>query len=210
MANVGANKSWERLSQIIEESGLTIHSFAMSIGLSRSETLYQIKRGQIGISHHIAELIVSHYPEYSMGWLQTGYGSKYADPVAVKGHIPFYNCDLSHLAAIDEMSPDTYIFMPMLGCVDFAIIYHGEDMSPSVPSGTILMLSQIDANAIVFGNEYVVRTANITTLRRIRATEDVLRYRLEADCPDRFDDIHIRRSDISAIYAVKARIILKN
>ena len=83
-------------------------------------------------------------------------------------------------------------------------------MSPSVPSGTILILSQIDANAIVFGNDYVVSTAHITTLRRIRATEDSIQYRLEADDPSRFDDLFIRRSDISAIYAVKARIILKN
>ncbi|MBQ4503642.1 MAG: hypothetical protein II986_08245 [Alistipes sp.] len=210
MANIGVNKGWERLSQIIEESGMTIHSFAMAIGLSRSETLYQIKRGQIGISHHIAELVTSHYPEYSKAWLQTGYGSKYADPISVKGHVPFYNCDLSRLPDIEHITPESYIYMPMLGSVDFAITYHGEDMSPSVPSGTILILSQIDANAIVFGNDYVVSTAHITTLRRIRATEDSIQYRLEADDPSRFDDLFIRRSDISAIYAVKARIILKN
>ena len=45
-----AKDGWDRLSQVVEESGLTLHSFAMAIGLLRSETLYQIRRGQIGIS----------------------------------------------------------------------------------------------------------------------------------------------------------------
>ena len=108
-----AKDGWDRLSQVVEESGLTLHSFAMAIGLLRSETLYQIRRGQIGISNKVADSIIAAYPQYNKAWLLTGFGNKYADPSSAKGHIPFYNCNLSQIINIDHIEPESYIFLPM-------------------------------------------------------------------------------------------------
>ena len=47
-------EDWQRLQQIIDDSGLTINAFARHIGLSRGENLYQIKRGHNGISRDLA------------------------------------------------------------------------------------------------------------------------------------------------------------
>ncbi len=208
-----AKDGWDRLSQVVEESGLTLHSFAMAIGLLRSETLYQIRRGQIGISNKVADSIIAAYPQYNKAWLLTGFGNKYADPSSAKGHIPFYNCNLSQIINIDHIEPESYIFLPMASSADFAIIYHGEDMMPSIPSGTVLLLSKCDPRAVVYGNEYVVVTEKFVTLRRVRNQQsDTLepRFRLEADNPDRFDSVTVCVADVLATYAVKARIILKN
>ena len=208
-----AKDGWDRLSQVVEESGLTLHSFAMAIGLLRSETLYQIRRGQIGISNKVADSIIAAYPQYNKAWLLTGFGNKYADPSSAKGHIPFYNCNLSQIINIDHIEPESYIFLPMASSADFAIIYHGEDMMPSIPSGTVLLLSKCDPRAVVYGNEYVVVTEKFVTLRRVRNQQsDTLepRFRLEADNPDRFDSVTVCVADVLAAYAVKARIILKN
>ena len=208
-----AKDGWDRLSQVVEESGLTLHSFAMAIGLLRSETLYQIRRGQIGISNKVADSIIAAYPQYNKAWLLTGFGNKYADPSSAKGHIPFYNCNLSQIINIDNIEPESYIFLPMASSADFAIIYHGEDMMPSIPSGTVLLLSKCDPRAVVYGNEYVVVTEKFVTLRRVRNQQsDTLepRFRLEADNPDRFDSVTVCVADVLAVYAVKARIILKN
>jgi hypothetical protein len=208
-----AKDGWDRLSQVVEESGLTLHSFAMAIGLLRSETLYQIRRGQIGISNKVADSIIAAYPQYNKAWLLTGFGNKYADPSSVKGHIPFYNCNLSQVINIDHIEPESYIFLPMASSADFAIIYHGEDMMPSIPSGTVLLLSKCDPRAVVYGNEYVVVTEKFVTLRRVRNQQsDTLepRFRLEADNPERFDSVTVCVADVLAVYAVKARIILKN
>jgi hypothetical protein len=214
MANsTTAKDCWSRLSQVVEESGLTLHSFAMAIGLSRSETLYQIRRGQIGISNKVADAVIAAYPQYNKAWLLTGFGNKYADPSQVKGHIPFYNCNLSQIINIDHIEPESYIFLPMASSADFAIIYHGEDMMPSIPSGTVLLLSKCDPRAVVYGNEYVVVTEKFVTLRRVRNQQsDTLepRFRLEADNPERFDSVTVCVADVLAAYAVKARIILKN
>ena len=208
-----AKDGWDRLSQVVDESGLTLHSFAMAIGLLRSETLYQIRRGQIGISNKVADMIVATYPQYNKAWLLTGFGNKYADPSSAKGHIPFYNCNLSQIINIDHIEPESYIFLPMASSADFAIIYHGEDMMPSIPSGTVLLLSKCDPRSIVYGNEYVVVTEQFVTLRRVRNQESDTaepRFRLEADNPEKFDSVMARVADVLAVYAVKARIILKN
>ena len=208
-----AKDGWDRLSQVVEESGLTLHSFAMAIGLLRSETLYQIRRGQIGISNKVADSIIAAYPQYNKAWLLTGFGNKYADPSSAKGHIPFYNCNLSQIINIDHIEPESYIFLPMASSADFAIIYHGEDMMPSIPSGTVLLLSKCDPRAVVYGNEYVVVTEKFVTLRRVRNQQsDTLepRFRLEADNPERFDSVTVCVADVLAAYAGKARIMLKN
>ena len=208
-----AKGGWDRLSQVVEESGLTLHSFSIAIGLLRSETLYQIRRGQIGISNKVADLIVAAYPQYNKAWLLTGFGNKYADPSSAKGHIPFYNCNLSQIINIDRLEPESYIFLPMASTADFAIVYYGEDMMPSIPSGTVLLLSKCDPRSVVYGNEYVVVTEQFVTLRRVRNQESDTaepRFKLEADNPERFDSVMTRISDVLAVYAVKARIILKN
>ena len=208
-----AKGGWDRLSQVVEESGLTLHSFSIAIGLLRSETLYQIRRGQIGISNKVADLIVAAYPQYNKAWLLTGFGNKYADPSSAKGHIPFYNCNLSQIINIDRLEPESYIFLPMANTADFAIVYYGEDMMPSIPSGTVLLLSKCDPRSVVYGNEYVVVTEQFVTLRRVRNQESDTaepRFKLEADIPERFDSVMTRISDVLAVYAVKARIILKN
>lgn len=213
MANRGGGKDgWARLSVVVEESGLTLHSFALAIGLVRSETLYQIRRGQIGISAKVADLIVAAYPQFSKAWLLTGYGNKYADPASATGHIPFYNCNISNIVNLERLEPESYLFLPMASSADFAIIYHGEDMEPSVPSGTVLLLSKVDVKSVVYGNDYVVQTSHFVTLRRVRRDEsgDKSQLRLEADNPQRFDDIVVRQDDVETIFAVKARIILKN
>ena len=65
-------EDWQRLQQIIDDSGLTINAFARHIGLSRGENLYQIKRGHNGISRDLALRIHTHFPQYGIGWTITG------------------------------------------------------------------------------------------------------------------------------------------
>ena len=59
--------AWHRLERVIKWTGLSVNSFALNIGLKRSENLYQIKRGNNGISRDLAELIAAKYPSVSKG-----------------------------------------------------------------------------------------------------------------------------------------------
>lgn len=65
-------EDWKRLEQIIAESNLSVNRFAIRIGLPRGENLYQIKRGNNGISRDVAERIHACFPQYSISWILTG------------------------------------------------------------------------------------------------------------------------------------------
>lgn len=45
-SDITPNPAWERLSEVIGYSGLSVNAFAKAIGLKRGENLYQIKKGK--------------------------------------------------------------------------------------------------------------------------------------------------------------------
>ncbi|MFQ7502603.1 MAG: hypothetical protein ACLRMJ_04690 [Alistipes finegoldii] len=51
---------------------MSTNYFARHIGLARGENLYQIKRGNNGISLDVADRIVSKFPQVDKLWLLTG------------------------------------------------------------------------------------------------------------------------------------------
>ncbi len=64
--------AWKRLEQIIDKNGLSINAFAAEIGLKRPENLYQIKRGNNGISVDLARKVCVAFPYVDRTWLLTG------------------------------------------------------------------------------------------------------------------------------------------
>ena len=72
--NPKANEYWNRLEELIAWSGLTTCAFARKLGCSNVEILYQIKRGNNGLSPRLAERILSTYPEVRRCWLLCGEG----------------------------------------------------------------------------------------------------------------------------------------
>ena len=89
--------SWRRLERVIESSGLTINSFARYVGLPRGENLYQIKRGNYGVSLGVAKKIHAKFPQYPISWLMHGEAESAATPEgdAFVVRIPVYrdsNC----------------------------------------------------------------------------------------------------------------------
>ena len=73
-SDINSNPAWERLSEVIEYSGLSVNAFAKAIGLKRGENLYQIKRGNNGISTKLAKRINRVFPRFPVAWLIFGEG----------------------------------------------------------------------------------------------------------------------------------------
>ncbi len=209
MANIN-NPNWERLQQVIETSGMTINAFARHIGLTRSETLYQIKNGKNGISRNVAESVAARFPQISVPWLLTGYGAMYVDDVNSARQIPFYRCDLREIRDLGDKKPESYMFLPQIKSADFALCYSGDDMVPSVANGAVLILAETDADAMILGEEYAIICKKTITLRKVRAGADDATLRLEAANRAEYDDMVIRRADIEKVYAVKGKLTIKN
>ena len=71
-SDINSNPAWERLSEVIGYSGLSVNAFAKAIGLKRGENLYQIKKGNNGISPNLAKRINQVLPCFSVAWLIFG------------------------------------------------------------------------------------------------------------------------------------------
>lgn len=64
----------ERISKLLEYTGLNGKKFALRIGLSYPDTIYHIVKGRNGISNKLSERIRMAYPEIERAWLLLGEG----------------------------------------------------------------------------------------------------------------------------------------
>jgi phage repressor protein C with HTH and peptisase S24 domain len=213
-------KSWERLEQVINWSGLTINAFALSIGLKRAENLYQIKKGRNSISKDLAESITKKYCNISKSWLITGEGSMFTDENSQKSEsfvspreIPFYGSFLSGTGGTTEMKfpkPLYYMVLPAFPDCDFAISWMGDSMTPDIPPGSIVILKEMDLQTFFPGEMYLVVTDRYSTIRCVRTIDQDDRHiRLVPINRNAYDEAIIEKSVIRHLFLVKGVISVK-
>ncbi|MFI3292155.1 MAG: hypothetical protein SNI70_01405 [Rikenellaceae bacterium] len=208
--------NWERLESVIKWANMSTNYFARHIGLLRGENLYQIKRGNNGISRNLADMIVKSFPEINLLWLLTGEGQMFAEPEISGDGIPFYNVDVeNNLRNLDELDPLSVMAMPIQVEGDVAMLYSGRAMGDIIPANTIVLLKKILPETIIPGGEYVILTKNVVTLRIVcfdgniadgASYGDVLRL-VSADS-SKFNDIYVNRQDVETVYKVTAKIMI--
>jgi len=210
--------SWNRLEKVIDWSGLSVNSFAKSIGLKRAENLYQIKKGKNSISKDLSELIAIKYCNISKSWLLTGEGDMFigetekVDNESLLKKIPFYNYDISMLKLENGKIPktDQYIEVPLLNNCDFATLCVGESMTPDIPAGSIVTLKEIDIDLLLPGEMYYIVTDKFSTVKFIRTVENnPSQLRLVPGNKDDYDESLLDKSLIRYLFLVKGVISYK-
>ena len=83
--------NWQRIEAVIKWANMSTNYFARHIGLARGENLYQIKRGNNGISLDVADRIVTKFPQVDKLWLLTGEGQMFAEGRVRGAQIPYYD-----------------------------------------------------------------------------------------------------------------------
>ena len=203
--------NWERIEAVIHWTNMSTNHFARYIGLARGENLYQIKRGNNGISLDVANRVVEKFPQIDKLWLLTGEGTMFVEEGRTGKKIPFYPVDPEfEITRMEELKVDSLLMLPIADDCDFAMRYNGRAMGNVVPSGSIVLLKNIALDAIIPGGEYVIVSQKIVTLRIVRAVDGAEKFRLVAGDRENYDDIILNTSDISAVYKVTARIIINN
>ena len=206
--------TWHRLERVIKWTGLSVNSFALNIGLKRSENLYQIKKGNNGISRDLATLITTKYPSVSKAWLLTGEGEMFVEQVAASASqagVPYYGMD--SLAAVDETvlpSPQFYISIPIFDNCDIAAQNIGTAMLPEIAPGAIVILKRWNVESIVPGESYLVVTEQFKGIRTIRAGSNPSELLLLPANTQQYDPIVIGKSDIVKLFIVQGIIVKKN
>lgn len=202
--------NWQRIEAVIKWANMTTNYFARYIGLARGENLYQIKRGNNGISLDVAERIVAKFPQVDKLWLLTGEGQMFADTRLRGAQIPFYDVDVElQITGVERLTADSYLVAAPVGECDLAMVYAGRAMGPLVPPGTVVLLKAVEREAIIPGEEYVVVCRKIVTLRIVR-TAAKGKYRLVAGNREDFDDIVVDADEIVAVYRVKGKLIVNS
>ena len=201
------HSGWERLEQVIKWARLSTNSFAKSIGILRAENLYNIKRGNYGISYDLADRIIKAYPEIDRTWLLTGVGSMLKDSVVEERYLPFYNYDAeSVIAHIESIAPSGEVKLPYASDCDFVIRSHSRSMAEPQCAASDLFVKNIRPNEIEQGNEYLIATGNEVLWRKVRTAADSEEWRLVSRNRDEFPDIFIDKDKIEKAWRVIARM----
>lgn len=201
--------NWQRVEAVIRWANMSTNYFARHIGLARGENLYQIKRGNNGISFDLAERIVSKFPQVDKLWLLTGEGQMFGDAKLCGAQIPYYDVDVEQgIAHIDRLDSQSCLIVPPAGDCDLAMCYSGRAMGAAVPPGTVVLLKSVDRDAIIPGGEYVIVCRKFVTLRVVRTADEDGKVRLVAGDRENYDDILLNISDIVSVYRVKGKLII--
>lgn len=201
--------NWQRIEAVIKWANMSTNFFARHIGLPRGENLYQIKRGNNGISLDVAEKIVNKFPQIDKLWLLTGDGQMFADTKTKGVQIPFYSLDPEQeIAHYKEHDPESYLYLPMLKQCDLAFCYTGRAMGELVPPETICMFRAVETQAIIPGETYLVETPRFSALRILRATDTEDKFRLVPGDKENYDELFVNRAEITAAYKLIAKLII--
>jgi len=193
---------WQRIERVVRWTGLSVNSFARNIGLNRAENLYQIKKGNHGISKELSEAVSAAYPEISKAWLLTGEGDMFMSGSPERVVIPCYESDLLYVAGLDSLPQASYLIsVPRAREASFAALNLNSAMSPLVPQGAMVILRETEPNDVVPGNPYLVVGTRITALRILRRDIGTGGFRLVAANKD-FDDMTIELFEIKKLFAV--------
>lgn len=221
--------NWQRIEQIIKWAGAaSVSAFARDIGLNRGENLYQIKRGNNGISRELAENITSKYPSVSKAWLLTGEGDMIpSKALKEKYDIPFYKADAAELIneikdearkAEDENKgawktalpePAYYNSFPMLKGTDFCAFSFSDAMQPEVPRGAVLFLQHADMDSVTPGSIYLVISKRFNGIRYLRQEPGERQLRFVPRNTESYDEILVPAEEIEWLFHVKGILINK-
>lgn len=188
---------------------MSTNYFARYIGLPRGENLYQIKRGNNGISRDVANRIVEKFPQISKLWILTGEGQMFASSELCGAQIPYYNIAVEQgVLMLERLVPTWNLVIPGLPACDFAMRYDGREMGAAVPSGTIVLLTKTESAMVIPGAEYVIVGRKIVTLRQVWPDAEAKTWRLVAGDKLNFGDIVLDDNEIVSLYKVVGKLIL--
>ena len=197
---------WQRIEKIVRWTGLSVNSFALSIGLNRSENLYRIKRGDNGISKELAELIAARYPEISRAWIITGEGGMFIGNTEERNLIPAYDIDALTLAGMERFPEASYVLsLPRAEHVTFAALMLNKAMEPEIPVGATLLLSETEESALIPGYPYLVVSDRVTAVRNVFRNPEAGTLRLRAANPA-FGDIEVEPYRLRKLFLVRGQI----
>ncbi len=201
--------NWQRIEKVVNWTGLSVNAFARNIGLKRAENLYQIKKGNHGISKELAEMITAKYSTVNKSWLLTGQGEMFLDDARdMNSNIPYYKVDVVRLLSSREFfTPGSFLALPFFPTGELAALHIGNAMEPDLPSGSIVILHKIEPQKIMPGKQYLVMSLNFNGIRTLRRDPASTQIRLVPRNRQDYDEVIIETEEITGLHEVLGYIM---
>lgn len=194
-----ADNAWGRIEVILNEIGVSANAFAHMIGLKRSENLYQIKKGNHGISKDLAKRINTLFPQYSIGWLTCG-SEEYLKTDANLTVIPLYERFPADMENESKLST-IFISSNLANGAQYATICKDDALSPRIMAGSYVLMKKTEGE-FIYGNLYCISAKSCNLFRIIRKDPDDSFVRLVSLQPDLYDDIRLPKKEIKSLYQI--------
>lgn len=196
------NTSEERLREVVQQSGHSVNRLAKELGLPRGENLYQILRGNNGISLDVAQRIHSLYPKYSVSWLLCGDVGLCPDTCDDKTiiRIPVFR-DLWSEEFSPEKTPAENIVLSAEAAngAEFAVPYTDDILNPYLRNSMMLLRKHRD-DEILYGNIYLVITERLRLFRIVHKDKRHPEHlRLTTIQPANYADIILEKDKVKAL-----------
>lgn len=203
--------NWERLAKVIARFGLSVNSFSRVIGLTRSENLYHIRKGNYGISLDLANRILDKDSDVDRAWLLSGVGNMLKSEPLTGESLPFFRDEMEDvLPHLERYKPAGYIHMPYVTGAGLMVRTFTRSMSdPMTAANDLLLKRLLNTDEVVQGNEHVMLVGDEIIWRRVRYVKgDSQKWRLVARNREEFPDIVIDASEVKAVWRVIARLAI--
>ena len=177
----------ERISKLLEYSGLSVNKFSEKIGVKTSQSIRDLLSGRTkGISHSVEDKILSCFTEIDRVWLLTGEGSMLKSDIYNKDEVkavkPENDDEIRYVRLLPlhaqggslndftvsvKDSDCEKVLSPVKGA-DFAIQVQGDSMAPEYPSGSMILIKKINESAFIeWGKVYVLDTENGSVVKKV-------------------------------------------
>lgn len=209
----------QRLRSFIEYINLSNREFEINCSISNG---YVSKDGNI--RNDIRERILTAYPELNRTWLLTGDGNMLNDSNDTyinKVDDEIYYVPLVPLSAmagkltgfsLDGVTKQDceFITSPIKGA-DFAVPVTGDSMAPEYPSGSRVLVQEINPNSFIeWGKVYVLDTCNGIVIKQLRkSNKDGYVSCFSINDNSIYAPFDISLADIHGIYRVLLCLALK-
>jgi len=203
--NTSTTADWARLNEVVKASGMSVNAFALHIGLPRSENLYQIKKGNHGISKALAGTINSYFPDYSVGGLLSGEPS--ARMTEDNERVELKNDTVKRITVYNRIALgckpiyNIYISEDFVNGAEVAIMNKDESLAPKIPVGAMVFLKP--ARNIISGKFYLIVTDELSIIRKAKVLDNSGTVLLSTIDTHNYPDFEIDRNEITAIYSVE-------
>lgn len=211
----------EKLTKILDYTGLNPAQFASKIGVKTTQAVYDILKCRTKtFSSSMVDKIISCYPEINKAWLTADLGDMLnvvkKEDVVGTGATPVYDIDATCGTQYRDIifTEDTiigHVSLPGISKDSCIVRANGDSMEPKIFDGNMVVIREIKSwQDIFYGQMYLILLDEYRMIKYIRRYEpDEENYIILRSENPKYDDIKLRKDKIRKLFIVENILAIK-